>query len=40
MYKNPAALFGGVGPRKKTILLLSGKRLCMTGNRSSYRIQH
>jgi len=25
MYKNPAALFGGVVLQKKTILLLSGK---------------
>jgi len=30
MYKEARPLFGGVGPRKKTILLLSGKRLCMS----------
>jgi hypothetical protein len=30
MYKNQQPLFGGVGPRKKTIFPLSGKRLCMS----------
>jgi hypothetical protein len=30
MYKEARPLFGGVVLQKKTVLLLSGKRLCMS----------